>query len=151
MEPTPPIDPKDPARLKLRAAARLVGLVLAALAAEEATLAQLGAPAWLVALLGLAAGWLALRQPGTLPVATLAVLLLISPAGCAHLPTVSESARTAEAATIAAGMVVERLDSEDARKAEAALEEIADLLELVRKLAPTIDAEIAAREAEAKP
>lgn len=75
-------------------------------------------------------------------------LLFVASLGCAHVPTVTEGARTAEAAVVATSMAVERLDSEQARKAAEALAEIEDLLELVQKLAPAIDAEVAARKAE---
>lgn len=76
-----------------------------------------------------------------------ALLLVV---GCAHVPTIVEGTRTAEAAVVATGMVVERLDSEDARKAEALLAEIEDLLESLQRLAPVLDAEIAAHQAEVK-
>lgn len=50
---------------KARQASVLLAAVLAALAAEEATMTQLGAPVWLVALIAFVAGWFGVRQPGT--------------------------------------------------------------------------------------
>lgn len=81
-------------------------------------------------------------------VGALALFVAIGIGGCAHL-SVADGVTTADVAVDGVTEVVSTIDTDEARKAKELLAEIADALELLRALAPAIDAEVAARSAEA--